>query len=229
MYLSSQKQETRRSAAEADTGLSVLPSEVSARVGGTVKVSLWGNPGLASDRLDGVELEVAFDNTKWQFLNSEQVAPFEVVGPAITANGGLLKFTLADTTVGMTGARELIKLNFKAIALGDSYLIPSGRMIVKGQTKLWNFTKIAKGMMKVIPEPTNTPTPTPTNTPTPTPTNTPTPTLTPTPVPVVGDFDRNGKVQLEDFGKWKTEYLAGRLTLVDFGIWKTAYLEANHL
>lgn len=233
IYLSSQQQETRRSAAESDSGISVLPSEVTANVGGTVAVSLWGNPGLATDRLDGVELEVTFDNSKWQFTGSSIVTPFEVVGPAITASGNLLKFTLVDGTVGAAGARELIKLKFKALALGDSNIVPSGKLVVKGQTKLWSFTKIANGLMKVVPIPTNTPTPTmtptPTNTPTPTPTNTPTPTLTPTPIPVVGDFDHNGKVELEDFGTWKTEYLAGRLTLVDFGIWKTAYLDANHL
>lgn len=53
------------------------------------------------------------------------------------------------------------------------------------------------------PIPTSTPTPLPTLTPTPTPTlaPTPTPTLTPTPtpIPILGDIDKNGKVDIFDY------------------------------
>lgn len=61
------------------------------------------------------------------------------------------------------------------------------------------------------------------------------PTQTPTQVSVLGDANRDGKVDLVDFSIWKSEYLGGMkikcdfnkdgsVNLVDFGIWKKEYL-----
>jgi len=61
------------------------------------------------------------------------------------------------------------------------------------------------------------------------------PTQTPTQVSVLGDANRDGKVDLVDFSIWKSEYLGGMkikcdfnkdgsVNLVDFGIWKREYL-----
>jgi len=60
-------------------------------------------------------------------------------------------------------------------------------------------------------------------------------TPTPTQVSVLGDANRDGKVDLVDFSIWKSEYLGGMkikcdfnkdgsVNLVDFGIWKREYL-----
>ena len=53
------------------------------------------------------------------------------------------------------------------------------------------------------------------------PTNTPIPTVT----NMSGDYDGDRDVDLADFERWKTKYLAGNLTLVEFGVWKKEYLK----
>jgi len=85
--------------------------------------------------------------------------------------------------------------------------------------------------------PSQVPTVTPSLAPSQMPTQTPTqvPTQTPTQVSVLGDANRDGKVDLVDFSIWKSEYLGGMkikcdfnkdgsVNLVDFGIWKREYL-----
>ncbi|MBI2443338.1 MAG: carbohydrate binding domain-containing protein, partial [Candidatus Levybacteria bacterium] len=78
--------------------------------------------------------------------------------------------------------------------------------------------------------------PTPTSTPIPTgiATNTPVPT-TPTPIILVGDVNKDGKVDLLDFNIWRDEFLGvlstkqsdlnsdGKVDLLDFNIWLSAY------
>ena len=94
-----------------------------------------------------------------------------------------------------------------------------------------------------------TPTKTPTKTPIPTPTDilisptstmvplTPTVTLAPCPKKSAGDANCDGKVNINDFGIWKMEFIKkgdqkmadfnndGRVNINDFGIWKIGFLE----
>ncbi|MBI2443189.1 MAG: DNRLRE domain-containing protein [Candidatus Levybacteria bacterium] len=80
---------------------------------------------------------------------------------------------------------------------------------------------------------TNTPVP-PTATPTRTPTPLP-PTNTPTPVQIVGDINKDGRVDLLDFNIWRDEFLDtvqttqsdlnadGKVDLLDFNMWLQGY------
>ncbi len=88
-----------------------------------------------------------------------------------------------------------------------------------------------KNIQLVASIPTNTPKPT--NTPTKTPTKVPT-----TPPKKLGDANGDGKVNLLDFGTWKTEYLTktglnsdfdknNKVNIADFAIWKTEYLKTK--
>ncbi len=80
---------------------------------------------------------------------------------------------------------------------------------------------------------------TPTNTPKPTNTPTKTPTKVPTiPPKKLGDANGDGKVNLLDFGTWKTEYLTktglnsdfdknNKVNIADFAVWKAEYLKTK--
>jgi len=93
------------------------------------------------------------------------------------------------------------------------------------------------------PIPTQPPTPTATATPplltftpSPTPTKTPTPTFTITPTPLMGDANKDGKVDIVDFNIWRNEFLGlmttktadfngnGTIDIVDFNLWRNAFL-----
>ncbi|MBU1070990.1 hypothetical protein KKG65_01085 [Patescibacteria group bacterium] len=91
------------------------------------------------------------------------------------------------------------------------------------------------------PTPTPTPTATPTSTPTPTPTPTATPTSTPTPTPLPGDIDKNGCVDIFDYGIFLSSFNklpgdkgynplanidndpAGLIDIFDYGIFLTNF------
>jgi hypothetical protein len=254
-----ERQDPRSRAAGEAVNFTITPSTQNVTLGNnaTFDIALQAQ----TNNTTGIDITLSFDPTKVQTATWQPAAhgfSNTLNNGVVNMTAGTIRFTVVNVDpTQMPSTIQLGRVVLTTKALGTSNLsISKSQVTAAGIDTALPVNPITPATYTVNPVPTNTPLPTatpipptPTRTPTPLPpTNTPTvtPTRTPTPLPptattapLVGDYNRDGKVDLLDFNLWKDEYLEVVPTrqadgnndtiidLVDFAIWRNVYIKAT--
>lgn len=151
VWLTRNKQDTRRGAAVADTSASVLPSKTVVNIGGTVKVHVFLNTGKETDLLSGAEFKVAYGSGLKYTANEILVTGYSIVNSVIDDGAGTLTFNVVAMGTEKGGAIDLLTISFdsKAVAIGD-ITVKEAKLMINGQSTTWDVATYVKGEYGIV-------------------------------------------------------------------------------
>lgn len=247
--LSQQKQETRTKASVSLVDLSLSPDQAQIDPGQDVNIAVGMNPH--DYKVTAVDLKIAYDANKFDFVSFTKTASLPTVLTAATAVNGIVSTVLgSEASNPSTGSSVIANLILKA-KVG---VTGTGLVQITSDTQVAgiysNGDAITTSILGDAGE-TNieisapvvaSPTPTPTPTPIPTAIPVATPSSFPTPTPVgtskIGDANNDGKVDGADYITWVNHYEQttpnraldgdfnedGKVDGIDYSLWLNNYL-----